>query len=110
MGVGTIIAHYLHSKGIKPTAGCSCYELAQEMDRTSPESIKENIDEWTDRMVASIVEWRKFAEKSWQKFVMPPRFTVKGLILWACNESIKIKMSLESGGHNDVNSSDRVIT
>ena len=94
---GTIITHYLRKKHIKPSNGCSCYPLAADMDRAGADSIEEDIEEWTDKMVESIKLWRKKQDNAWAKFVCPPRFVVKNLILWACKESRKSEEVLVNG-------------
>jgi len=84
---GTIIQFYLKARSIKPVPGCSCYTLADEMDNVGPDSVEAAIDDWTDKMVSSIRQWRKLASGGWIKFIQPPRVVVRNLILWACVQS-----------------------
>jgi len=84
---GMIITNYLKSKNIKPVVGCSCYELAERMDKTGPEEILSNIEYWTDAFQESAKEWRKSSKEGWLRFIPPPRYALKRLVVWACEES-----------------------
>ena len=84
--VGTIIKGTLSAFGIKPTTGCRCYQLAIDMNSTTPDEIEKDIERWTDEMVESIKEWRKEKTKA---IPQPPRLVVRRFILWACAESRK---------------------
>lgn len=87
IGPGKIITHYLGMRNIKPHDGCSCYPLAQEMDKAGPDEIMNNFDEWVDKMIESQKQWRKSSNRVWEKFVIPPRFLTERLIRKACKES-----------------------
>lgn len=78
---------YVQTKNIKPVPGCGCYPLARDMDAAGAKKIREEIDQWTDKMNVSMAMWRKFSVSYWAAFVRPPRYVVKNLILWACDES-----------------------
>jgi len=90
IGPGKVLMQYFRTKRISPSKGCSCYELADEMNKFGSVRVKKNIDYWTDKMMKSIKDWKKFSDKIWRRFVCPPRFVVKNLILWACEESDRI--------------------
>lgn len=79
-GVGTTIKKTLASWGIRPKAGCSCIDLAIEMDRVGPTTIGEQLESYTDRMYDSVKEWRGMTRLP---IPQPPKATVKLLIEYA---------------------------
>lgn len=84
-GVGTTIKKELASWGIKPKAGCSCIDLAREMDRVGIQAIENNLESYTDRMYDSIKEWRSTSR---MPVPQPPKFIVKLLIEWAIQKNL----------------------
>lgn len=90
IGPGRVIIRYLATKRIKPSKGCSCYTLANEMDKIGSIKVREEIQNWTTKMMTSIENWKKLSDKTWKVFICPPKMVVKNLILWACTESDRI--------------------
>lgn len=86
---GSLIAAYLRKKGIHPTDGCTCYELAREMDRAGPRAILEDLESWTSKMSASVSNWKRQKGRIWHLVPRPPEFAIRELIRWACQESLK---------------------
>jgi hypothetical protein len=82
---GTRISKVLKKFGIKPNRGCSCYKLAQEMNRVGVDVVMEKLDYYTDKMLESIKEWRKSQNGFTIVVAQPPRAVVRSFIEWACS-------------------------
>ena len=85
VGVGTHIRLALSSFGIRPTQGCRCYQLADEMDRLGPRGCAEQLERLTDEMLGSISEWRRQRGAA-AEVIRPPRGVVRRFILWAIDQ------------------------
>lgn len=84
-GVGTILKKILASWGIHSHSGCGCTDLANELDSLPVEEIVQRIDEYTEKMCASIEKWRGKNLKTYF-LPQPPSMVVKEFILYACKK------------------------
>lgn len=81
---GSRISRVLRKFGIKASRGCSCYKLAQEMDRVGSEAVLAELDSYTDKMYNSILEWRKSQNGFTLVVAQPPKYVVRMFIEWSC--------------------------
>lgn len=83
-GPGTVIKQLLSKFYIKPIQGCGCYALADEMDKIGYSALESQIEQYTDKMVESIKDWRKGISTL---IPQPPRSTVQSLIKFGIEQS-----------------------
>jgi hypothetical protein len=84
---GAILSLYLRKRKITATEGCGCKKLALEMNRTSESEIRKNIDYWDEQVKTSAKAWTKQNNGIITLLYPLIQHKIKGLILWACDES-----------------------
>lgn len=82
-GVGTIISETLETFGISKS-GCGCSDLANELNKLSPEEIETNLDNFVVKFRSSISKWRKNNTKL---VPAPPDFVLRRFLLYAISKS-----------------------
>ncbi len=80
--VGSYIKNFLKKFRIRPHVGCSCYSLAEEMDRVGPDVVEKEIDSYTDKMYESIKDWRR-TRSGLIPVPQPPRIVIYETIQFA---------------------------